>query len=1111
MFATNRRFSVRNGSVVNGSASPVQSPEVAVTSIRKQPSLPAQPKQESASLFGAGSLGSGLGGSSMSVMGSGPLSTTTLLSGLVPENEALLNLYYRDIYYNDAVAGSAVDMISTFPFSDFTLMGIDDKKVLDKYEESVARLNIRALMPQISTCYLVDGKFVGTLVFNQEEKVFYDIIIHSSDSCVVDELPLFSTDPIITVSSNQVLANFMNSSDPQAQMMRRMIGPKLADALRSSRFKLDPLSTLYLARNTLPNREPTSFLKRILPIYLVEKMLYRGTLVEAARRQRAMLHITMGDDTWEPTPQEMMSTVLQFQQADLDPLGAVVATRNGVQVAEVRQGGDFWKWTDSADMLTPLKLRAIGVSEAFLSGDSNYSNCLVADTFIPTTKGLLTIGSLGHGRQVNKHQDLDLTVMSRYGKAKTKHWLYNGFKETLIVETETGNTIQGTKNHPVLVLDQGEIKWKVIGDLKPSDVMCVQTQKCVSTKTLRLNVAPYKKREYATTNKRGDGRGLNPQSHRFVDVSLPKKMTPRLAYWLALFISEGSVSFTPNKVARMVSFGNTDKRLVTRFAEASADLFGIEVPEIFGSTADDLNGRRLGSSFKATKAFYTCRVPSFVLCDWLDKVGCSMLGRHNSQGVTPSYHKVVPWSVLQADEESQRAFLAAYFECDGSITEQGTTLFSKSEPLSVQVQALLNSHGYAAMRKQGSVFQVGLTREDAFDFWASAGKYLSAKKVPKSPGKYSKVNGVPAAYWVNLILEAKGAFDRHGQTYVVEGNTVKVSRHSNPWGFSTKEIRKFNYQHHKEGRYDNFLRILQDLSVEAYDKLVKALASNYRFTKVTSVTVGGKQHVYDISMASGVEPAFVANGLVVHNTETAMSVFMENMDAYRSFQTHKVFDTKVFPIIAVTNGFYRKDAKKPETNADKAKMLYKANNHTDLMIPTLRWHKTLKAKDESDQFAALDYMAEKGIPVPLRMIFAACKVDPNDLWQDLQQDKRIKERIAEITGTDVKEIAPGGDAGGDNVGGGDEFASLQSLTAQRKVPLLAREFGELGEVKGTTKTGKAKYLFDQRQANRDINQHIAKAVAKLSADPKLQNAIAFKVAKKLGGMPNLGLIPKRKG
>ena len=625
MFAHTKRFTTRNGQMVVGasqSSAGLGQHEVAVTQNRGAAERGKQILKETA-MLSTGGFGMGLlpTGNSMSVMGSGPMSTTTMLSQLVPENEALLNVYYRDIYFYDPVAGSAVDMISSFPFSDFSLLGIDDEKVRAKYEESVYRLNVRTLMPQISTCYLVDGKFIGTLIFNRQEKSFYDVIIHSSDTCVVDDLPLFSSDPSITVQSNQMLTNFLNSEDPQAQVLRQMMSPKLVEALKSSRFKLDALSTLYLARRTIPNTEPTSFLKRILPIYLLEKLLYRGTLVEAARRQRAMLHITLGDDTWEPTPQEMLATVLQFQQADLDPLGAVVATRNGVNVAEVRQGGDFWKWSDNADILTPLKLRALGTSEAFLTGDANYSNA-----------------------------------------------------------------------------------------------------------------------------------------------------------------------------------------------------------------------------------------------------------------------------------------------------------------------------------------------------------------------------------------------------------------------------------------------------------------------------------------------------------ETAMSVFMENLDQYRSYQTHKVFDCKVFPMIAITNGFYQPNVKAPASDREKVSMLYRANNNNTLLMPTLRWHKQLKAREEDDQFQALDYMSQKGIPVPLRMIFAACKVDPNDLWQDLQQDKLIKERLAKVSGVKAEEIAPAGDAGGENVDS-QEFAGFgsQRNRSRRHVPLLAREFGELGELTGETKTGKKKWVYNQREMNAKINENIVKAAATLSKDPAKRKLIINKVRSALGSVPNMGLIPGKGG
>src|SRR5690606_6463047 len=113
-------------------------------------------------------------------------------------------------------------------------------------------------------------------------------------------------------------------------------------------------------------------------IWLMEKNLFRGTLVETARRQRGILHLTLGDgDQWEPTMADMQMAMELFQNADADPLGAVIATRMGITTDEIRQGGDFWKITDLWDQTMAMKLRALGISESFLSGEATYSN---ADT-----------------------------------------------------------------------------------------------------------------------------------------------------------------------------------------------------------------------------------------------------------------------------------------------------------------------------------------------------------------------------------------------------------------------------------------------------------------------------------------------------------------------------------------------------------------------------------------------------------------------------------------------------------------------------------------------------------------------------------------------------------
>jgi hypothetical protein len=365
MFSESRRFSVTGNSMKSLRVGSAQRKSVVKKSL----------SEENAYIYGgsASMFGAGAGNSNMNVHVSGPMATVSMLTGLVPSQEDILRKYYRDIYYYDAVGGSAADMVSTFPYSDFSLTGCKQERI-EKYQESMTRLDIRSLMPAVTLGYLVEGSYCSSLIFNQRDKVFIDQINYPIDDCKVEMLPFFGTDPIITVKANEALRRFLDSNHAQASAIKKMLPPSLLEVLGEPAFELDPLTALYVARRTLPGSEPTSWLKRILPTYLIEKTLYRGTLVEAMRRQRSMLHIAMGDDTHEFSPEEMAETVNQFQLADQDPLGAVIGTRNNVQANEIRQGGEFWKWTDNIDTLTPIKLRAVGISEAFLSGDATFSN-----------------------------------------------------------------------------------------------------------------------------------------------------------------------------------------------------------------------------------------------------------------------------------------------------------------------------------------------------------------------------------------------------------------------------------------------------------------------------------------------------------------------------------------------------------------------------------------------------------------------------------------------------------------------------------------------------------------------------------------------------------------
>lgn len=378
MFSKNRILGV-TGSSINVQAG---SPSALVS---RAPSR-ADPMKLTANL---GLSGAGGGGASLSVNGFWQSNYQYYMTGIIPADPHLIDtstlaLFYRDIYLFDNTAGSAVDIQSHFPFSEWELRGLEAKE-LRPYEEALDRLNLQQMMPLISTAHLTDGFFCGSLVFDPRNKQFIDTLLHDALSCAVIPSPFFNIDPTINVRVGQATQQFMHDTSEYARRYMDSMPRQFIEMLRSGAFTLDPVTTLFVPRRSTTDRAYTSYLHRILPMYLIEKTLFRGTLVEAQRRQRAMTHLTAGDDTWTPTGEELSALVREFQTAEFDPLGGWVSTRNAVQAVDLRPGGDFWKWTDMADVLVPYKLRALGISESFMSGEASYAAAESAySTFLET-------------------------------------------------------------------------------------------------------------------------------------------------------------------------------------------------------------------------------------------------------------------------------------------------------------------------------------------------------------------------------------------------------------------------------------------------------------------------------------------------------------------------------------------------------------------------------------------------------------------------------------------------------------------------------------------------------------------------------------------------------
>lgn len=300
----------------------------------------------------------------------------SMLEGIIDTNDPYrLQAIYRDIYLNDHIAGAVVDIRATAIFSDFNLTGQDDK-LLQVYMDNMKRMNVHALHPEMYVDRDVSGSFVASMVYDRNINGFTDVIPLNIADIQVQPTPLFSEDPILRFTVPKHLKDFANDASTEAKRIQQKIPRVMMDAFRNAKqVDLDPLCTLYLPRTTMTGLQVgVSAYRRILHIYLLERMLYRGTLTEFSRRQRSTLHVTAGDDDWIPTENELLDLVGLFQSTEQDPISAVVATRSAVQTAEIRSGGDFFKWTDISDQLESMKLKGLGMNESILTGDATFNN-----------------------------------------------------------------------------------------------------------------------------------------------------------------------------------------------------------------------------------------------------------------------------------------------------------------------------------------------------------------------------------------------------------------------------------------------------------------------------------------------------------------------------------------------------------------------------------------------------------------------------------------------------------------------------------------------------------------------------------------------------------------
>ena len=116
------------------------------------------------------------------------------------------------------------------------------------------------------------------------------------------------------------------------------------------------------------------------------------------------------------------------------------------------------------------QMRKDTLDHVLLSGPPGLGKCITADSQILTQDGYTSMRRLiPDGMRPNEAVPLEIPLMGRHGLELTSHIYYSGYGTTLRIVTDSGKTIEGTPNHPLLVYSGSSCAWRRLGALTPGD------------------------------------------------------------------------------------------------------------------------------------------------------------------------------------------------------------------------------------------------------------------------------------------------------------------------------------------------------------------------------------------------------------------------------------------------------------------------------------------------------------------------------------------------------------------------------------------------------------------------------------------------------------------
>lgn len=296
-----------------------------------------------------------------------------------PQNRILANKWWRLFYKYDPIFGTAIDMYSEMPVSEFDIVleGDTSKEILDLLHLMVEECQFLYRFKQMIAEFLVIGECIPHCFFDEALGIWTYIGIHNPDLVEIKDASMVNMEPIISFMPDENIRKLLADTSPESREIRsRLPSEFVSKVLARQKIRLKNTNCSFVPRKMHPYDERgTSLASRMFRIWMVEDAVYNSTIATFRRAASPIKVAKFGNPNTGYIPDESAQDALmrQLTIAETDPQAWLAAT--------YAVNFEAWGASDRAvtisrehDTIEKIKLLAIGLSKGFMTGEVSFAS-----------------------------------------------------------------------------------------------------------------------------------------------------------------------------------------------------------------------------------------------------------------------------------------------------------------------------------------------------------------------------------------------------------------------------------------------------------------------------------------------------------------------------------------------------------------------------------------------------------------------------------------------------------------------------------------------------------------------------------------------------------------